>query len=82
VVIGLLRITLVAISLTSAIATIAFGVLFYNFYLRWIGLFEDGRYFDPASGVVYHDTGSVHGILMLLSLTVSVAAALCSRKLR
>jgi hypothetical protein len=56
--------------------------LFYSFYLKWLPLFEDGRYFDPASGVVYHDTGFVFGIFLAASLLVAIAAALGARLLK
>jgi hypothetical protein len=47
------------------------GWLFYEFYLKWLSLFENGRYFDPQEGVVYDESSSILGILSLSLLLVS-----------
>ena len=51
----------------------AFSYFFYRMYLRWITVFEDGRYFDPDSGVVYHETGVVWGLFALVFFLISGA---------
>lgn len=58
------------------------GWLFYVMYLKWLPVFEDGRHFDSETGVVYHDTGSVWGILSLSLLLSSLILWLLASKLR
>ncbi|MBD0372400.1 MAG: hypothetical protein ICV60_16270 [Pyrinomonadaceae bacterium] len=58
------------------------GWLFYEFYLKWLPVFEDGRYFDSETGVVYHDTGSVWGILSLSLLLISIVLWLLASKIK
>jgi hypothetical protein len=58
------------------------GWLFYEFYLKWISVFENGRYFDPGSGVVYHDSSFILGLLSLCLLLVSVLLWLLATKIK
>jgi len=58
-----------------------FGLFFYTFYLKWVTLFENHRYFDPQSGIVYHDSSSVHGTLAALFLFISISCLLIRWKL-
>jgi hypothetical protein len=58
------------------------GWLFYGFYLKWLSMFENGRYFDPETGVVYHDSGLVWGIISLAALLISIALWLIARKVK
>ena len=80
--ISVLRIAFGTISVLAILASIGFGWLFYRFYLKWIPLFEEGRYFDPGSGVVYHDTGFVFSLFMAASLLVGIVAASGARVLK
>ena len=45
----------------TAVVTLAAGLMFwwtfYVFYLKWVAVFENGRYFDPVEGVVYTEAG-------------------------
>jgi hypothetical protein len=75
---GVLRI----ISLVAFALCILSGWLFYEFYFKWLSVFEDGRYFDPEMGVVYHDSGLVWGVLSLATLLISIALWLIVRKIR
>ena len=43
-----------ALAIGLAFACLASLSMFYEFYLRWYGRFENGRYFDPVESVVYH----------------------------
>jgi hypothetical protein len=56
--------------------------LFYEFYVKWLSVFEDGRYFDPATGVVFHDTSFVWGVFSLASLLTSATLWLISGKIK
>ena len=56
--------------------------MFYEFYFKWILLFEDGRYFDPETGVVHHDTSIILGILSLAFLLVSIALWFAARQVK
>ena len=70
------------------ISLITFGLsvlsfwLFYVFYLKWAWLFEDGRYFDPVDGVVYHDTSFIWGVISSLLLLISIALWLVASKIK
>lgn len=72
----------------SLLTAAAFGFLYYAFYWRWRDLFNsEGRYFDPASSVVYHaQSGGVYlafGVLCLGSaLLAATALKLFGRKAR
>ena len=55
-----------ALAIGLAFACLASLSMFYEFYLRWYGRFENGRYFDPVESVVYHGTGLVWGALALV----------------
>ena len=70
------------ISLLAFILCLLFGWLFYEFYFKWLSVFEDGRYFDPGTGVVYHDSGFVWGVLSLATLLISIALWLIARKIK
>ena len=56
-----------------------FGWLFYSFYFKWLSLFEDGRYYDPEAGVVYHDSGFLYGVISLAALIIAIAPLLIAR---
>lgn len=58
------------------------GWMFYVFYLRWFSLFENGRYFDPVEGVVYHDSSDIWGIISLFLLLVSALLWLLATKIK
>jgi hypothetical protein len=45
--------------------------MFYVFYLKWVWVFEDGRYFDPVEEVVYHDTSFIWGVISFVLLLLS-----------
>jgi hypothetical protein len=76
----LLSIILRLISLFAFALCLLFVWMFYGFYLKWLSVFEDGRYFDPETGVVYHDTGFMWGVLSLAALLISIALWLIARK--
>lgn len=78
----LLSTALKIISLFTFGGSLFFSWLFYIFYLKWVFLFENGRYFDPVEEVVYHDSSSVYGIFFLFLLLVSVALWLVASKLK
>jgi len=59
---------------------LVFGMFFYTFYLKWAALFENHRYFDPQSGIVFHDSSSVYGIFAALFLLTSPACLLLRRR--
>jgi hypothetical protein len=75
---GVLRI----ISLFAFALCILSGWLFYEFYFKWLSVFEDGRYFDPKTGVVYHDSGFVWGVSSLAMLLISIALWLIARRIK
>jgi hypothetical protein len=56
--------------------------MFYEFYLKWLPMFENGRYFDPREEVVYHDTSSIWGILSLSLLLISIVLWLVASKIK
>jgi cbb3-type cytochrome oxidase subunit 3 len=70
------------------ISLITFGLsvlsfwLFYVFYLKWAWVFEDGRYFDPVEGVVYHDTSFVWGVISFFLLLISIVLWLVASKIK
>jgi hypothetical protein len=70
------------ISLFAFALCLLSGWLCYEFYFKWLSVFEDGRYFDPETGVVYHDSGSVWGVLSLATLLISIALRLIARKIK
>lgn len=78
--IGLLSALLKIISLFMFGLCLLFGWLFYEFYLKWLSVFENGRYFDPETGVVYHDSNSILGVLSLSLLLISIALWLLATK--
>ena len=59
-----------------------FGFLFYKSYLKWITLFENGRYFDPVDGVVHHESAFVWGAIALIFLLTSASIWLISGRVR
>jgi hypothetical protein len=73
---------LTLIALAAFVLFLLFGWLFYEFYLKWIYLFEDGRYFDPRTETVHHDSSFIWGILSLASLLISIVFRLAARKMR
>ena len=70
------------ISLVTFILCLFCGWLFYAFYFKWIRLFEDGRYFDSETEVVFHDSGVIWGIFSLAFLLLSIALRFLARKIR
>ena len=73
-----------ALGAAAAVAfalALVFGLFFYTFYLKWAALFENHRYFDPQSGIVYHDSSSLYGILAALFLFISISCLLVRWKL-
>ena len=67
----LLRVGLKFISLFTFGLFLLSGWMFYVFYLRWLSLFENGRYFDPVEEVVYDESSVIWGIISLFLLLVS-----------
>jgi hypothetical protein len=65
---------------TALIPSFICGRLFYESYFKWRSLFEDGRYFNPETGVVSHDSGFVWGLLSLAFLLMAIALWLYARK--
>ncbi len=59
-------------SLIAFVLCLLSGWLFYGSYLKWLSVFEDGRYFDPEAGVVFHENAFVWGLLSLAALLVSL----------
>lgn len=78
----MLSIGLNLISLITFVLCLLCGLLFYEFYFKWILLFEDGRYFDPETGVVYHDSSIIFGILFLVFLLLLIVLQLFARKIK
>lgn len=70
------------ISLFTFGASLFFGWLFYVFYLKWVFLFENGRYFDPVDGVVYEDDTLFLGILSLFLILISVVLWLVASRIK
>jgi hypothetical protein len=70
------------ISVITFGGSLVFGWLFYVFYLKWVFLFENGRYFDPVEEVVYEDDSLVLGIISLFLFLFSVVLWLLASKLR
>jgi len=55
--------------------------MFYEFYLRWFGRFENGRYFDPVESVVYDEgSGLFFGALALVFGALCAATFLVGRR--
>ena len=69
-------------SIATLLLCLLCGLMFYAFYFKWISLFEDGRYFDPNTGVVYHDTSVIFGILSVAFLLIAVALWFAARKVK
>lgn len=80
--IRLLRVGLKIISLFTFGLCLLFGWMFYVFYLKWLPVFENGRYFDPLEEVVYHDTSSILGIISLALLLISIILWLVASKIK
>jgi hypothetical protein len=78
----LLSTALKIISLFTFGGCLFFFWLFYVFYLRWVFLFENGRYFDPVEEVVYQDSSSVLGIFSLFLLLFSVVLCLLASRVK
>ena len=57
------------------------GFLFYRTYLKWMTLFEDGRYFDADSGVVHHDSAFIWGPIALIFLLIGVSIWFVSNRI-
>jgi hypothetical protein len=70
------------ISLFALVVSAFFGWLFYQLYLKWFFLFENGRYFDPQEEVVYEDSSILLGLFSLLPLLVSVVLWIVAAKLK
>src|ERR1051325_5688482 len=52
---------------------LAFGWVFYEFYVKWRSAFENGSYFDPETGVVFQESNFVWGLFSLAALSSSIA---------
>ena len=78
----LLRAALKTISVIICGGSLFFGWVFYQLYLKWFFLFENGRYFDPVDDVVYEDDSLIVGIISLFLLLFSVVLWLLASKLR
>lgn len=77
----LLSLLLKVLSSVAVVASLFSGLMFYEFYFKWRSLFnEEGRYFDPQVGVVYHDDGFVWGVLSLALFLMSITLWLFARK--
>ena len=76
-----LRAALKIVSLFTFGGSLFFGWLFYVFYLKWVFLFENGRYFDPVEEVVYEDDSMVSGIISLFLFLFSVVLWLLASKI-
>ena len=80
--IRLLSAALRIISLFAFGASLFFGWLFYVFYLKWVFLFENGRYFDPVEEVVYEDDSLVLGIFSFFLILISVVFWLLASRIK
>ena len=80
--IRLLSTALKTISVIILAGSLFFGWLFYQLYLKWVFLFENGRYFDPVDDVVYEDESLILGVISLFLLLFSVVIWLLASKLR
>ena len=78
----LLSAALKIISLFTFGGCLFFFWLFYIFYLKWVFLFENGRYFDPVDEVVYEDDSLILGIIFLFLLLISVVLWLVASKIK
>ena len=58
------------------------GWMFYVFYLKWLSLFENGRYFDPVEEVVYDESSLIWGIISLFLLLVSALLWVLATKIK
>lgn len=81
-IVRLLRLALKTISVLTFGGSLFCGWFFYVFYLRWVFLFENGRYFDPVEEVVYHDTSIIWGVFSFVLLLVSITLWFVASKLR
>ena len=77
-----LSVALRIISFFTFGASLFFGWLFYVFYLKWVFLFENGRYFDPVEEVVYEDSSLILGIISFFLLLFSVVLWLIASKIK
>jgi hypothetical protein len=77
-----LRLALGTLSAIALIASVLFGWLFYEFYLRLLPLFENGSHYDPVTETVYHDSGFVSGLFMAGCLLVAAVPAIASRRMK
>lgn len=73
------RFALHVIAVVTFSGGVLFAWMFYVFYLKWVGSFENGRYFDPDSLIVYHESSSVSGVLAAILFTACAAAVLLTR---
>ena len=78
----LLRAGLKVISVFIFSGSLFFFWVFYQLYLKWLFLFENGRYFDPVEEVVYEEDSLVLGIISLVLLVLSVGLWLLALKIR
>jgi hypothetical protein len=79
---SLLSAVLKIISLLMLTLCLLTGWLFYEFYLKWFSVFENGRYFDPEMEVVYHDTSFIWGVISSFLLLVSIVLWLLATKIK
>lgn len=78
----LLSAALKIVSLFTFGGSLFFGWLFYVFYLKWVFLFENGRYFDPVEEVVYEEDSFISGIISLFLFLFSVVLWLLASRIK
>ncbi len=78
----LLSKALLLISALSLVLCLFTGWLFYARYLKWVSVFEGGRYFDPETETVITDTNSVYGVFSFAALLISVASWFIGSKIK
>lgn len=47
--------------------------IYIEFYWKYRDLFENGRYFDPDEGVVYHEQSAIWGAMAAVFILGSIA---------
>ena len=70
------------ISVVTLSASLIFGWIFYQLYLKWVFRFENGRYFDPVEDVVYEEDSLVLGVIALFLLLFSIALWLIGSRIK
>lgn len=70
----MLSVLLGVVAVITFAAGLLFWWMFYVFYLKWVNVFENGRYFDPVDSIVHHDTAMVNGVIASVLWLVCGAA--------